>query len=303
MIVSASLLTLSSCGDDSNVIPSGESETLNVNANTTVKGNEMQRVEVPHLADGRKLILIKRTSAYGINYIVEWDCDLKAQRWSCWEWDDTNSVKNWNRNNWKGSTWMGVTWTGDPFQSDPAIPQQYRTELTDYRSTGYSRGHICASEDRICNQDVNGQTFFLSNIQPQINSFNAGVCSNMEMQLRKWNNSSFRDKMWVCKGGTIGKVMLDGKEQSGTIASVNINLIVPKYFYMAVVVKKGESYKGMAFWAEHKSNSDTSLAKYIISIDELEERTGIDFFCNLPDKIEDALESKSAVTASSWGLQ
>ena len=49
----------------------------------------------------------------------------------------------------------------------------------------------------------------------------------------------------------------------------------------------------MAFWSEQiNSNcSSTSLASCAITIDELERRTGIDFFCNLPDDIEDAVEA------------
>lgn len=304
VIVSASLLTLSSCNNDVIEPDTGnKQESANINMNSNIKGNEMLRIEVPRLAEGRKLVLVKSTAQYGINYITEWDCDKKSQRWSCWEWNNSNSVKNWNRSNWNGSTWMGITWTGDPFQADQEIPSQYRTELSDYKFSGYDRGHICASEDRICNQDVNGQTFFLSNMQPQINSFNAQVWANLESQVRKWNNSSFRDTMWICKGGTIGNVFLNGKEVSGVLPNTTLNMPVPKYFYMAIVSKKNGEYKGIAFWLEHKPNNDNSFAKYAMSIDELEKITGIDFFCNLPDNIENSVESKSSFSTLSWGLQ
>ncbi len=299
---------LSACGNDpADDDKKGSVDATNVNKNViegTSKPEEALRVEVPHLAEGRKLVLVKKTSGFGVNYIVEWDCDKKAQRWSCWEWDDTNSSKGWDRNNWRketGCVWQGTTWYYDPFQADPDIPSQYRSELEDYSRTGYNRGHICASEDRIYNQDVNGQTFYLSNMQPQIYDFNVGVWVNMEKQARKWNDKSYRDTLWVCKGGTIGNVYIDGTEQSGVITDSRISIPVPKYFFMALVSKKNGSYKGMAFWAEHKANSDTSLAKYMISIDELEKRTGIDFFCNLPDNIENSVEKMDSPI--SWGLQ
>ncbi len=295
-------LMLMACSDDDDDsgVP-GTTTVPNVNANDTSKGKEMTRIEVPHLADGRKLVLVKSTEVYGVNYIVEWDCDMKAQRWSCWEWDASNSVSNWNRNNWDGATWQGVTWTGDPFQPDPDIPTQYRTELSDYRGSGYNRGHICASADRMCNQDVNGQTFYLSNMQPQVYGFNAGVWENMEAQVRKWNTSAYRDTLWVCKGGTIYDVLLDGTQQTGLIETTRTTIPVPKYFFMALVAKKDGMYKGMAFWVEHESNDDDRLTNYVITIDELENRTGIDFFCNLPDNIEESVESISPL--SSWGLQ
>ncbi len=291
---------LVACGDEESE-NNTNSSSPNVNANSTEKGEEMTRIEVPHLADGRKLVLVKSTAEYGVNYIVEWDCDMKAQRWSCWEWDASNSVSNWNRRDWSGTTWQGQYWTGDPFQADPDIPAQYRTELSDYSGSGYDRGHICASADRLCSQDVNGQTFYLSNMHPQTNGFNGGVWENMESQVRKWNTSSFRDTLWVCKGGTIYDVNLDGTMQTGLIPNDRLNMPVPKYFFMALVAKKDGAYKGMAFWVEHVANADSSLAKYMISIDELEERTGIDFFCNLPDNIEDGVEAMNS--PSSWGLQ
>ncbi|MCD8281768.1 MAG: DNA/RNA non-specific endonuclease [Prevotella sp.] len=294
-------LILTACGSDDDDGGSGATAVPNVNANSTAKGAEMTRTEVPHLADGNKLVLVKQTDAYGVNYIVEWDCDMVAQRWSCWEWDDSNSVSNWNRNNWTGATWQGVTWTGDPFQPDPDIPSQYRSELSDYSGSGYNRGHICASADRLCNQDVNGQTFYLSNMQPQVYGFNAGVWENMESQVRKWNTSTWRDTLWVCKGGTIYDVLLDGVEQTGVIETTRTRLPVPKYFFMALVAKKSGSYKGIAFWAQHETNDDDRLINYVITIDELEQRTGIDFFCNLPDNIEEGVESMNS--PGSWGLQ
>ena len=140
-------------------------------------------------------------------------------------------------------------------------------------------------------------------MQPQINSFNAQVWANLESQVRKWNNGSFRDTMWVCKGGTIGNVVLDGKEVSGVIPNTSLRMPVPKYFYMALLCKKNGVYKSIAFWLEHKPNNDNSFAKYAMSIDELEKITGIDFFCNLPDNIENSVESKSSFSTLSWGLQ
>ena len=52
---------------------------------------------------------------------------------------------------------------------------------------------------------------------------------------------------------------------------------------------------------EHKGNTDDVSSKYAISIDELEKRTGIDFFCNLPDNIENAVESSYYL--SDWKLK
>ena len=77
---------------------------------------------------------------------------------------------------------------------------------------------------------------------------------------------------------------------------------MPKYFYMAVLSKKGSQWEAMAFWIEHQDvTSWKALQEYAISIDALESKTGLDFFCNLPDDIENKAES--TLTLSYWNLK
>jgi endonuclease G len=61
----------------------------------------------------------------------------------------------------------------------------------------------------------------------------------------------------------------------------------------------------LGFWAEHlnEDHSNDALKGYVVSIDDLEQKTGIDFFCNLPDDVEEQLEAtKSEDIISAWGL-
>ena len=82
-------------------------------------------------------------------------------------------------------------------------------------------------------------------------------------------------------------------------------LIVPKYFYMALLHynKATDTYHAIAFWTLHQDESDTNknYGDYAISIDELEKRTGIDFFCNLPDVVEKEVEAE--VDLDFWNIQ
>lgn len=266
----------------------------NDNANATKENSNYARLEFPHLkSDGNNIVLVHSTSAYGVNFAVEWDCDKKAQRWTCYEMDAANSVKNWSRNSWDSTSWGG-----DPFQEDKDIPEEYRTKLSDYRGSGYDRGHICPSADRLNSQEANEQTFYLSNMHPQVNGFNVGVWATMESQLRNtWNTSKYRDILYVCKGGTI-----DNNSQIAAYTPKS-KIIVPKYFFAAILAVKDGQYKAIGLWFEHKANSDKNLANYVVSIDELERLTGIDFFCNLPDKTENTVEAASKSTMlSEWGL-
>ena len=119
---------------------------------------------------------------------------------------------------------------------------------------------------------------------------------SMEKQVRIWNRNDFRDTLYVCKGGTI-----DNSDQ--IITTTANGLIVPKYYFMAILCKNSLGYKAIGLWAEHKSNNDDVVANYVVSIDQLEQLTGIDFFCNLPDGIEKSVEGLSVDNIKRvWGL-
>lgn len=303
-------LALTGCDNDEYDPLKGVDTTANVNANTTAKSPWATLPEMASVAgDGNYMLLTKEDPAIGVNYSVEWDCTLRAQAWVAFAWTASNSSKGWNRDSWSNTTWLGKHWTADPFQADDAVPEDGRTELSDYKGSGYDRGHMCASEDRISSQNVNGQTFYLTNMHPQVNAFNAEVWKKMESQLRTWRDNvvATGGEMYVCKGGTIRNVTLGGASATGVLdknpvtgaSNATLRMPVPKYFFMAVIIKNpGGTYYGMAYWAEHKADKSTNLKPYMISIDELERRTGYDFFCNLPDYIEEPAEAK--LNTSLW---
>lgn len=114
------------------------------------------------------------------------------------------------------------------------------------------------------------------------------------------------DTIYAVKGGTI-----DGSSNilGYTSNSSTDNIIVPRYFYIALLYKTGRSqtqggYKAIALWIPHREGDTTSgkdiARRYAISIDELEEKTGIDFFCNLPDDIEKIVERSYSLAAWGW---
>lgn len=311
-------LALTACGDDP-VEPTNGGHANNQNDNATlVEAGSIKyasersidltaiasRMEMPRLKGGSEnLFVVHTTSDFGVNYAMEYALTKKASRWTAYRWDkDFNSKgSDWNRYNWRnGVYWNGTTWNSDPFQPDPLIPTAYQTTNTDHSSNGHDRGHMLGSADRLNSMETNGQTFYLSNMHPQLNSFNAqGIWYTLEDRLRKqYDTDTFRDTLYVVKGGTI--------DSNYTMVSGRGNALVrPGYFFMALLCKNSQSsqggYKAIAFWMEHKANTDTNVAAYAISIDELEEKTGIDFFCNLPDDIETQVERNLVPTA--WGLK
>ena len=304
-------LTFTACGgsdddDDNGGGSSGGSTPYsnNINANTGEGQNALVKayvtnLEFPHLKDASSnYIIIHIAQGIGLNNSTEWDINKHSQRWTCFSWHAGNSDSSTKR---KPNEKTDEDFSEYP--NDPGLPSQYHFTVDPYRSSGFDHGHIMASADRsyAYNETANRQTFYMTNMQPQKNGFNAGVWLNMENQAQKWNNSNFREILYVCKGGTIdsesnyGYIDANGQYiNKKYIGSGNNRIPVPRYFYMAFLCKKPQSqgggYEAAAFWIEHKVSSDANLLKYLVSIDELEQKTGIDFFCNLPDDVENSVE-------------
>lgn len=310
LLLLCTAVCLTACNKDENGSDT-PSPRQNEDGPTSLIGSEaqayQQRMEVPKVKD-QSMFIVHSTKKYGVTYTEEWDKEQRTQRWAAYAITDLNAVTNWNRNNWKGTTWKGAYWEGDPFQEDSVIPHMYRTYASDHYNNGFDRGHIVNSQDRLASKHANGQTYYLSNMQPQLNSFNAGVWLNMENWVHNLGfNKQKRKTLYVVKGGTttptasIPNPLLTADEISSMNHGRRVTIPVPRYFWMALLrLDTNGTYHAIAFWAEHRSNQDTSIKNYTISINELEARTGIDFFPNLPDDVEESVEAIKNLSEWNW---
>lgn len=148
-----------------------------------------------------------------------------------------------------------------------------------YKKSGYNKGHLCPAADRKKSYKSYEETFLTSNISPQKYNFNAGVWNRLEQKVRYWAKKY--DGLYVI---TAGVLTPDLK----TIGYENV--AVPNYFYKVLLTK--DKQRMIAFLVPHKK-SDAPLYTFAISVDELEEKTGIDFFPELEDEIELKLEKNN----------
>ena len=229
-------------------------------------------LEAPALAGGSNNYYITHKANNVVNYSLEYDVDKRHPRFVCFSFDDITSETAVKRT--------------DAWKWDPMIPQQYSTESM-FRNSGYDRGHLVASHDRVYSREANMQTFYYSNMSPQLPNFNQKYWSKLEQQVQSWGrNKKSRDVLYVAKGGTIRDDQVENTKVQGRI-------VVPKYYWMAMVVKKGDAYHGLAFWLEHKEwDMKTPMMTVALSIDELEKKLGIDLFHNFPDDIEKKFEAE-----------
>lgn len=150
-----------------------------------------------------------------------------------------------------------------------------------YKNSGYDRGHLCPAGDRKYSQSAHDETFLTSNISPQRNDFNAGIWNRLEQKTRYW--ASKYDGVFVVTGGVL-------KGQMKTIGDEKV--AVPNQFYKILIDTNSGKVKMIAFLIPHE-NSKEPLYKFVVSVDEIEALTGIDFFHGLEDTLENKLEAAS----------
>ncbi len=150
-----------------------------------------------------------------------------------------------------------------------------------YKNSGYDRGHLCPAADRKYSKTAFDETFLTSNISPQEHEFNSGIWNSLEQKVRYW---AFKyDGVFVVTGG----VLEEGLESIG-----EEQVSVPKYFYKVLIDNNSGQTKMIAFLMPHE-NSDRPLYDFVVSTDHIEQLTGIDFFPELEDAVEQKLEASS----------
>ena len=171
------------------------------------------------------------------------------------------------------------------FIEDPKVSTK-SADWRNYRGSGYDRGHLLPAGDRRFSEQAYNETFYTSNISPQNKDFNAGIWNRLEQQVRYWCKKY--GELFVVTGG----VLEEGLPQIG-----DEDVDVPRAYYKIVVKGSGDNTKVLAFLIPAEE-SQKPLQDFLVSVDEVEKRTGIDFFEIQPDAWQSRIESK--VNAEGW---
>lgn len=164
----------------------------------------------------------------------------------------------------------------DKFKSDPLVITGSASP-SDYKSSGFDRGHLAPAADMKISQKAMDESFYMSNMSPQLPAFNRGIWSRLEDQVRDW--VGYADTFYVISGG----ILSDSLPQIGTN-----QVSVPELYFKIVFDLKPEP-RIIAFLLPNQKG-DRSLAEYLVSVDYLENLSKIDFFPALPDSLENNLE-------------
>ena len=170
---------------------------------------------------------------------------------------------------------------------DPLLGENSAAPFSGYAGS-YARGHQLPSADRQCCDEANAQTFYGTNMTPQLNEHNEGIWSALESKVRNIANGS--DTTYVVTGVIVSASSKKEKD------SYNNSVTIPDAYFKVLLRYSKSSTLGQwnaaAFYLEHRKYSENLGKQHSMSVDELEEMTGIDFFANLPAKVGDAQAAK-----------
>lgn len=177
----------------------------------------------------------------------------------------------------------------DKFTTDPKVKSGTASDK-DYERSGYDRGHLAPASDMGWSSDSMAESFYYSNMSPQSPSFNRGIWKKLEELVRTWaieNNTVYV---------VTGPVLTDG------LLTIGPNKVsIPNFFYKVVLDYSEPNIKGIGFILPNISSKE-QLQYYAVSIDRVEEMTGIDFFPLLQDDQEELIEKTLCVKCWSWNI-
>ena len=177
----------------------------------------------------------------------------------------------------------------DDFRADPMILTG-SAELDDYKKSGYDRGHMAPAADFRWSEEAMSDTFYLSNMSPQDPSFNRGIWADLEAAVRvmAYENNT----VYV----VTGPVLTDGPYE--TIGENEV--AVPKEYYKVILDYEEPEIKAIGFLLPNEGTSK-SLESFAVTVNEVEDKTGIDFYPALPDEQEEIIEGD--LDLSKWSLK
>ena len=204
-------------------------------------------------------------------YDVMYNPEYKIPRWVKYELLASETDGEWSR--------KGLKFTPDPSVSFP------QADDSDYRGSGWSRGHMAPAADFKWSSKSMIETFYFTNCCPQDLSLNSGQWQTLEKKVRDWANRYGSVIVYT------GPIVLDNVY--GTIGYNKV--VVPDAFFKAILA--GE--QSIAF-VMYNHNNNENMQKCALSVDDLEALSGIDFFAELDDDFENRVEA--TYNLRNWGL-
>ncbi|ARV12434.1 endonuclease [Gilvibacter sp. SZ-19] len=228
---------------------------------------------------GSKEVSIEKASANFSNAILPSGDQIVQHDYYTLSYNETHEQAEWVAYELRKAQVVDNNYDRPYFEQDPKVKSK-SAHWRNYKNSGYDRGHLVAAADMEFNYDAFKDTFYTSNISPQLHEFNSGVWNYLEQRVRRWAEEN--DGVFVIAGGVL-------KDPMDAIGSEQVT--VPKAFYKIVVDTYRDDYRVIAFLIPHSEDA-RRYSDFIVSVDEIEAATGIDFFAGLPEATQQQLEQR-----------
>jgi endonuclease G len=156
----------------------------------------------------------------------------------------------------------------DDFRPDPSVPKPYQSQLADYAGNPYDRGHLAPAGDNTHDDEAMSESFFLTNMVPQVPNHNRGIWKQLETAIRNW----------VLEGKDI--YVVTGTIYAPGYTTIGANQVgVPTHMWKVIVDRTNT--RAIAFLFPNAPLPVKDLPKYATTVYEVERATGINFMPQL----------------------
>ncbi len=223
-------------------------------------GQTPVKIEIPTLSENDSII---NHTGYSVSYNHKY----RQANWVAYQLTKLETTKLFER--------------ADKFKTDPLI--NGTDNSSDYEKAGYDRGHLAPAADMCYSEIAMLESFYYSNMSPQVPGFNRGIWKKLEEQTRSW--AIEYDSLYI----VVGPIFSDSMK---TIGSHKV--AVPNSYYKVILDNHKGKEKMIGFVLRNESSSDC-LHSFVVSVDSVEVLTGIDFYPELDDVLENFLEKSISI--------
>ena len=217
--------------------------------------------------------------SFGQSYLPKSDGELVSHVYYTLSYNEKHEQAEWVHYYLDKNRISGNIERTNNFRVDTKVSTS-TASLADYKGSGYDRGHLAPAGDMKRDKTSMSQSFLLSNISPQNISFNRGGWKKIESLVRAWAENN---ALYITTAGIL----------ENNLKTIGFNKVsVPNRFYK--IIYNPNDQKMIAFLIPNKKVLHP-LTSYVISVDEIENLTGIDFYSQLEDDLEEKLESQKSI--------
>lgn len=228
--------------------------------NTKSSQNISSKLEIPVSLSKRDEIKLTRTA-----FTLSYNNFYKTPNWVAWELTRSETTGKGERKS--------------KFLPDPNLPEP-RVEHSDYTHSGYDRGHMAPAADMKWNEKAMQESFYMSNICPQ----------NQKLNRDDWGDLEEACRQWAKKYGSIYIACGPIYDNPAPKRIGKHKVAVPDRFFKVALIYNRKNPIAMGFLFDNKAGH-RPLTKYMVTVDSIENITGLDFFSRLPDNVENRIEA------------